>query len=845
MKNTISKLIVCFAVFILTLFVSSSIYNKGNEEMTANMTQASLPMVHITTGGIPHNYMYGLRQEINGSFFRDTITPLGDGRSLGFTIDKYGNNIDKISFEVRSIDGERLVERTSVEDYIEDSGQINATVTIKDLIESNVEYNWILMLETNGETIRYYTRIIDGTEYHTAQKLAFVNDFHEKTFDKNRAKDLVMYLEPNAKGDNTTLSYVNIHCSLNQVTWADLNIKEVTAPQVMISEIDKSTASIKLYYRVQTSGNGSWSKENDTYNIVEFFRIRYTEDRIYLLDYERSMNQIFNPEADVYASNKIMLGIRNSNVEMMESDGGSNLAFINENQLCCYHSADKKMAYLFSFYDGNDLRSSYDNHSIKILNVDETGNVIFIVYGYMNRGMHEGSIGVEIYEYNGMLNTVEELMFIPYDKSFATLKTDIDQLSYINKSGVFYIYLDGDILAVSLTERTSSVVAENLQQGSFQVSASNKMLVWQNSEDAYDCTRLITMNLNTGVTGEIRAKGSDRFLPLGFINEDLIYGVARYDDIDMDVSGAVIFLMYAVYIQDERGKILKTYEHENDGIYVTGATIVDNLITLTRVVKDEETGSYTECDPDQIVNNVVEESGYNSSETVATQNYENIVQLVLKNVIEPKKLKHTMPLLLMFEGSREMEIEIKNPISRYYVYGKYGIDGTFTHEADAINLAYEINGTVVDENGDYVWKKTSRSTKNQIMAITGKAVEENSTELATCLETILEFEGVIKNVQPLLDRGKSVKQILEENLNDTRVLELRGVSLDAVLYYVNKDIPVLVNFENGQAMLLIGFNELNVVVMNPVTGTVYKIGMNDATNMFLQNRNAFVTYIKK
>ena len=845
MKNTISKLIVCFAVFILTLFVSSSIYNKGNEEMTANMTQASLPMVHITTGGIPHNYMYGLRQEINGSFFRDTITPLGDGRTLGFTIDKYGNNIDKISFEVRSIDGERLVERTSVEDYTEDSGQINATVTIKDLIESNVEYNWILMLETGGETIRYYTRIIDGTEYHTAQKLAFVNDFHEKTFDKNRAKDLVMYLEPNAKGDNTTLSYVNIHCSLNQVTWADLNVKEVIAPQVMISEIDKSTASIKLYYRVQTSGNGSWSKEKDTYNIVEFFRIRYTEDRIYLLDYERSMNQIFDPEADVYASNKIMLGIRNNNVEMMESDGGSNLAFINENQLFCYHSADKKMAYLFSFYDGNDLRSSYDNHSIKILNVDETGNVIFIVYGYMNRGMHEGSIGVEIYEYNGMLNTVEELMFIPYDKSFATLKTDIDQLSYINKSGVFYIYLDGDILAVSLTERTSSVVAENLQQGSFQVSASNKMLVWQNSEDAYDCTRLITMNLNTGVTGEIRAKGNDRFLPLGFINEDLIYGVARYDDIDMDVSGAVIFLMYAVYIQDERGKILKTYEHENDGIYVTGATIVDNLITLTRVAKDEETGSYTECDPDQIVNNVVEESGYNSSETVATQNYENIVQLVLKNVIEPKKLKHTMPLLLMFEGSREMTIEIENPISRYYVYGKYGIDGTFTHEADAINLAYEINGTVVDENGDYVWKKTSRSTKNQIMAITGKAATENSTELAVCLETILEFEGVIKNVQPLLDRGKSVKQILEENLNDTRVLELRGVSLDAVLYYVNKDIPVLVNFENGQTMLLIGFNELNVVVMNPATGTVYKIGMNDATNMFLQNRNAFVTYIKK
>ena len=460
----------------------------------------------------------------------------------------------------------------------------------------------------------------------------------------------------------------------------------------------------------------------------------------------------------------------------------------------------------------------------------------------MNRGNHEGNIGVEIYEYNGMLNTVEELMFIPYDKSFATLKTDIDQLSYINKGGVFYIYLDGEILALNLIERTSSVVADNLQQGSFQVSESDKMLVWQNSADAYDCTKLICMNLNTGVTGEIKAQGNSRLLPLGFINEDLIYGVAKYDDIKVDVSGAVTFLMHAVYIQNEQGEILKTYEH--DGIYVTGASIEDNLITLVRMVKDEETGGYEEYTSDQIVNNVVDESGYNTSELVATQNYEKIVQIVLKNVVEPRKLKHTKPLLLMFEGSREMKITIENPISRYYVYGKYGIDGTFTHEADAINLAYAINGTVVDENGDYIWKKTSRSTRNQIMAITGKTVDENGSQLATCLDTILEFEGIVKNVQPMLDRGRSVEQILEENLEGARVLELRGVSLDAVLYYTNKDIPVLVNLEDGKAVLLIGFNELNVVVMNPETGTVYKVGMNDATNMFWQNGNAFVTYIR-
>lgn len=838
MKKVISKLAACIVVFIITIFVSSGIYNKGNEELTTSMAQASLPLVHITTGEIAYNYLHGVKQEMDGSFFRDTITPLGDGRTLRFVVEKYGNEINGISFEVRSIDGTRLVEKTEISDYDDRGDSIYANITIKDLIEQGVEYNWILMLKVGDDTIRYYTRIIDGEEYHVNEKLNFVKDFHDKTFDKERAKDLAMYMEPNTRGDNTTLSHVDIHCSLKQVTWADLNVSQISGLQIVISEIETQTASIRMSYRVQTIEG----RKRDQYNVVEFFRIRYTPDRTYLLDYERSMNQIFDPDADVYGSNKIMLGIRDSEVQMMESDGGSNLAFVNGNQLFCYHAADKKLAYLFSFYDGDDPRSNYGNHDIKILNVDETENVRFMVYGYMNRGMHEGSIGVQVCEYNGMLNTVEELIFIPYDKAYATLKTDMEQLSYINRNGIFYIYLDGSILAINLMDRMCEEIAQNLQQGSFQVSDTNRMLVWQNSADSYDCTKLILMDLNTGETQEIEASGDGRILPLGFIEEDLIYGVAQYEDIRMDFSGSVTFPMNQVYIQDENGQILKTYSREN--IYVTDASVEENLITLTRVVKQED-GSYSAAPDDQIVNNLVEESGYNSSEVVVTQTYEKIVQLVLRNAMETKKPKNTMPLQVLFEGSRELEVEVENPVSRYYVYGRYGIDGTFTHEAEAINLAYSISGTVVNQNGDYIWKRTTRSTRNQIMAITGKQRSEGSSDLAVCLETILEFCGSIKNVQPMLDRGKTVRQILEENINGATVLDLRGVSLDAILYYVNQDIPVLVSLDDDSAMLVIGFNELNVVVMNPETGSVYKVGMNDATNLFRQSGNRFITYLRK
>ena len=198
MKKYIIKIAVCILVFLCTLFISSSLYNQGNEDMTTTMEQASLPIVHITNGNISFNTLYGYRQDMDGRLLRDTITPLETGRSLSFSIEKYENEIKSLSFEIRSIDGTRLVESTQITNYVEQTNTIKATVNIKDLIEKGLEYNWILKVETPTEMIRYYTRIIDADEFHTKEKLAFVKDFHGKTFDKEEAKETT----PNAKKED-------------------------------------------------------------------------------------------------------------------------------------------------------------------------------------------------------------------------------------------------------------------------------------------------------------------------------------------------------------------------------------------------------------------------------------------------------------------------------------------------------------------------------------------------------------------------------------------------------------------------------------------------------------------
>lgn len=54
--------------------------------------------------------------------------------------------------------------------------------------------------------------------------------------------------------------------------------------------------------------------------------------------------------------------------------------------------------------------------------MEDDGDVNFMVYGYMNRGSHEGYCGAGIYHYNHDQNVVEEKVFIPTTESFEFLK---------------------------------------------------------------------------------------------------------------------------------------------------------------------------------------------------------------------------------------------------------------------------------------------------------------------------------------------------------------------------------------------------------------------------------------
>lgn len=838
MKRGMIKLITFVGVFLISLVVISFFMNKGNADMTAQMGPATLPTVSIGMGELQINQMYGYCAVMETAGMRDSITPLGKQRQVDACIHTYGQKISRVSYEVRSVDGSRLIENTPLTDFHRSGEDLYVSFRLKDLIDEGSEYSLIFVMELeDGREVRYYTRVIQA-DYQLAEKLEFITDFSDATFhyDEMVEKGYNRKLEPNSEGNNSSLNRVDIHSTAKQVAWGGIQVKKESETQIQVKELAPQTASVVLSYLVSFPDGGktsyAWTEE--------YFRVRYTAENMYLLDYERTVEQFLNETAGSFANDKLRLGIADPDVRMMESDGGTVFAFSNAGALYSYNGADSKLARLFSFYDGeaDDERNWNNRHDFEILHVDETGNVTFLVYGYMNRGRHEGFCGVQVCYYSSTLNVVEEMAFIPYTKAADILKADMENLSYVNGKNDLYLMLNGSIYHVGLEDKSSECIAEGLSENSYRVSKDGSMLAYQKGGQEFSGKTLVLMNLNSGEKDEIDAGAGNYIRPLGFMGEDLIYGIASGEDIWSDALGYTFFPMKEILIRNFAGDVLKRYEEEE--FYVISCSIESNQINLERV---RRAGSgFESASADQIHYSDEIPASKNYVVTAATEELQTIVQIALRSAVDIKKVKVLTPKEVLFEGSRNIVLAQEKSPERYYVYGKDGVVDILSDPADAVALAYDNAGAVTADDGSYVFKRDRLHTSNQIMAIKGMTAENGESSLAVCLNAIFRFEGLMRDSAYLLESGKNVMTILEENLDGRRILNLQGCSLDMVLYYPDREIPVLAVLQDGSAVLITGFNEQNIVLMDPQTGKVYKKGMNDSRAWFEENGNRFIAY---
>lgn len=843
MKKGIIKFTVLICVFFIGVQVFGQLTNHTNEDLTTEMADATLPIVSFyisdETGRQEINELRGYTAQMQPVYMRDTITTVSKDRLLPLKIQTYDTRVDEISYEIRSLDAQRLIADSKVENYEEEKGKITAEITIQNLLEENEEYLFIFKLKSRNDTIYYYTRIMEESNCFPKKCVDFSMYFHEKTFNKDQASELATYLEPNASGDNSTLHKVDIHSSLNQVSWADFEGERLTTPVPSLKEANDSFSVVVLYYLMDSIGiNG----EMEYYNVEEYYRIRHTSDRMYLLSYERTMNQIFRAESSSFYDNYIQLGIRNSEIEYAANEKGNIVCFVQEGELWCYNQTGNQLSQVFSFIgnEGIDKRENYGEHDIKIISIDETGSVNFIVYGYMNCGSHEGKTGICVYHYDSVANTIEEELFIPATTSYQVMRADLGQLMYENSQGIFFIMLGGTVYRIDLSTMKTSEHITGLLEGAYAISDSHKYFAWSEGDNQNASDLIWLTDLDRGSKKEIRA-GEDEYLkPLGFMGEDFVYGVAGKDDVLTDLAGNITFPMYKICIVDS-STMEPLKEYEKPEYFVSDIAIVDYIMYLNRVQFNGM--AYVEASQDTIMNREGDSTTLVAPHSTVTEVKQTQIQLSMAEMVKEASPKILTPKEIVFDNNREIALESEEKKNSYYAYARGDVLAVTDDLKSAIATANQEMGVVIGDRQQYVWKRDKKSVRNPLELSAG-AEDGEGNSIARCVSAMLERESIHIGVTALISQGKTPKEILETAMENVTALDLTGCRLEEVLYYVSLGNPVFAMRSDVDAVLVSGYDAQNVFLYNPLTSSSEKMGMNDATKLFENAGNVFFGYIK-
>ena len=839
MKRRVVKAGVLIAVFIAALVISSLVINSGTDDEIVDMGAPTLPRISFTIDGTEVNPLFGYVQDMDITAMRDTITPLNADGSLTMDIEADGREISDIRYEVYSLDGEDMY--TDGRADVPAEGE-TVSLSVGNILSGDVREAVLkVILTVDGETVSYYTRIASPADLTISECLAYALDFHDKAINKKGTEDLQSHLEPGEESDNTTYQTVNIHSDVTHVQWGDLSPEIVGDVEWSIKESNTVYTSILAKYQVSCQDENGGTA---LYNVKEFFRVRFLVDTIYLLDYNRDMEQVFQGAASEFDDNGILFGIASQDDIQYETNRDETIAaFVQERNLWLYNEDAGELTEVFSFSDqeGRDMRSKNDQHAVRIISMDDDGNLAFAVYGYMNRGYHEGEVGVGIYYFSVDTNAIEEKAFIPSTKSYAIAADELGKMVYYNHDqSMLYVLADGTLYQIDLDNDEQTTLAEGLTEEQYAVSDDGHLMAYQTTgspedgeKDAGENTGddaaennadgsadtagsgLCVMNLRSGDTYTIDAAEGESVRPLGFINGDFVFGKARLADEGVTAAGEEVSPMYEIEIRNSDNKTEAQYSFEDQGIYTTDILIDGNLLTLNRVVKDGD--AYNSTSQEYITNNQERKETSVSLETYTTDVKETQVRLTFADgignaepkLVKPGQIASREPLTVTLSGGSSGE--------KFYVYGMGELVAVYDKAGYAVQKANEVSGVVISSNQQYVWERGNRDlVYSTDAAAFGK--ESGETSLAACERYMEQYEA--------------------------HQVDLTGCTLDQVLYVINRGCPVIALVDSDHAVLLTGYTTTDITYIDPDDGGSHTTDMSTLEKQTESNGNVFIGYIK-
>ena len=781
------------SVFLLALlgFFVWTLFNTEKEYTVYTALETPrLPVVSVEYAGLVINPMPGYLTDMGNAAADDCITVLPEDRRLSIRADGQTGNIAGVSYEVRSLDLAHFIEKTPVTDFSNENGVLRAVLPIQNMISRDEQYLLTIKLDTGEDVISYYTRIIWESGETAEEMLKTVSGFTHKTFDAAEARDLTQYMETDQKADNSDLSHVDIHSSFQQLTWAGTGMQLLGEPQIRIRQFQGMMGSFETDFLTETVTEDG---RHEYYTNTETFVLKSGQERLYLMNYDRRTRQLFDGSRRAFSGKRIMLGIIDpEETAVFKSGNARYLAFQSGQDLWVYDQDSRRAVNVFSFRSGirEDVRPLNRTHGVKLLSLEDNGDIDFVVYGYMSRGRHEGMNGITYYRFTGSAESISELFFIPSGQSCGRIGEEIGELCVKGSSDMLYLKQNDAVSAIDIKSLETVEIASGLAEAGYAVSADKTRFAW--TEQARDsASEIRLLDTRTGSMTGISAGSGEYLQILGFSDRNLISGRSHRGD-ERRVHGRRISVpIYKLEITDPDLRIIKEYEKPD--LYIDELKLKDNRIHFSLYRK---TGSYSYeyRSDDIIVYTAGESAGLPEGLGRADSGVKKKVCYAEldREIKTTKTLKIDVPQSVSYENAGQLDLKREQAYAgmRYLCYVNSELVGTRSGLRDAVSLVYDSFGYVINEDAVLIYNRADRPN-------------------------IYTLRGPAALAKPLTDRLEGFTASLLAADAGFLLLDCRGLDLNQVLYYVYRGMPAVLCLNGGGCCLLYGYDNYNVRIYWP------------------------------
>lgn len=152
-------------------------------------------------------------------------------------------------------------------------------------------------------------------------------------------------------------------------------------------------------------------------------------------------------------------------------------------------------------------------------------------------------------------------------------------------------------------------------------------------------------------------------------------------------------------------------------------------------------------------------------------------------------------------------------------------------------------GVVISSNHQVVWERSGSFLQNSIGGITITRSGKGVSNLAACTHMVLKQNHVDVSAEELTRENKPVYSLLAEYM--ARPMNLKGCTLEQVLYFVSGDKSVIAMTGNNKAVVISGYTGSVLYLYDPETGERRTVSRSQYEAIFENAGNRFVSYMEQ